>query len=140
MRPAVEGVSREAGRHPERVVFRVALQGVVVAEGRELVGVAAAHQSVVAAHDGDLVLAVRAVEPIFVALGEELVVAVVALELVVVREGAALVGDALVAARAERDPVVVDLLAEVDNVVACVESKFYGAFAESSRRPCTSSS
>ena len=76
-----------------------------------------------AAHDGDLVLAVRAVEPVLVALGEELVVAVVALELVVVREGAALVGDALVAARAERDPVVVDLLAEVDDVVACVEIK-----------------
>ena len=76
-----------------------------------------------AAHDGDLVLAVRAVEPVLVALGEELVVAVVALELVVVREGAALVRDAPVAAGAERDPVVVDLLAEVDDVVACVEIK-----------------
>ena len=76
-----------------------------------------------AAHDGDLVLAVRAVEPVLVALGEELVVAVVALELVVVREGAALVGDAPVAAGTERDPVVVDLLAEVDDVVACVEIK-----------------
>ena len=67
-----------------------------------------------AAHDGDLVPAVRAVEPVLVAFGEELVVAVVALELVVVREGAALVGDAPVTARAERDLVVVDLLAEVD--------------------------
>ena len=54
-------------------------------------------------HGNNLVFAVHAVEPVLVALDEELVVVVVALELVVHREGAALVGDAPVAAGTERD-------------------------------------
>ena len=124
VRPAVERVAREAGRHPERVVFRVAVQGVVVAEGRELVGVAAAHQSVVAADDGDLVLAVRAVEPVLVALGEELVVAVVALE--PVRKSASELG------------YCVDLLGpprhRTDAVTTTTSRRWRGSSTPSSRR------
>ena len=52
VRPAVDGISREADWHPERVVFRMSVQAVVVAVGRDLVGVAAAEQGVLVALRG----------------------------------------------------------------------------------------
>ena len=72
VRPAVEEVAHEAHRHPEGVVFRVSVEPVVVAVGRDLVLVAAAEQGVLVALGNNLVSAVDAVEPVLVPFDEEL--------------------------------------------------------------------